>query len=120
MQVQMTFRQVDPTIEIEELLFREARKLQRVCPQQLTWCHVVIEQPHRHRHEGRPYRAHVAIQGLMGYRVASSESGADVSHETPNIAIINAFQAVRKQLRSKTRVRESVHDRRHWPYGQEA
>jgi ribosome-associated translation inhibitor RaiA len=114
MQVQLTFRQMDPTFEIEEKIFKEARRLERIYPQRLAWCHVVIERPHRHRHQGRPCHVHVQLQGQLGYHRAGSEYDADAAHENPHVAITSAFQAVHSQLRSKKPLRETERSPGFW------
>ncbi len=108
MQVQLTFRQMDPTFEIEEQIFKEARRLERVYPQKLKWCHVVIGRPERHRQQGRPCHVHVQLQGVLGTHVAGSEYDADATHENPHVAITSAFGAMRSQLQSKKQGRENV------------
>jgi ribosome-associated translation inhibitor RaiA len=107
MQVQLTFRQMDPTFEIEEQIFKEARRLDRVYPQKLTWCHVVIERPHRHKRQGGGCHVHVQLQGVWGYHVAGSDYDADAVHENPHVAITGAFQAVHSQMRSNKLGREN-------------
>jgi len=119
MQVQLTFRRLNPTFEIEEQIFKEARRLEPAFPQKLTWCHVLIEQPHRHRQRGRPYRVSISVQGLLGYHIASSASDIHVLHDDPRVAITNAFRALRNQMRTKSPVRERLHHRQRF-HGQEA
>ena len=119
MNVQLTFRHMNPTFELEEQIFKEAKKLERACPQQLSWCHVIIERAHRHTHEGRPYRVCVSIQGLRGYQVASSESDGDMTHDNPLEAITNAFHAIRSQVLSKAHGKWNGIGRGHRPFGQE-
>jgi hypothetical protein len=101
MRVQLTFRKMHPTISIEEHVFREARKLDALSVDLVRWCHVVIDQPHRHRHGGRPVRVRVALQGAAGYIVANSESIIADTPENAHVAIDEAFQAVRSQLRTR-------------------
>jgi len=122
MQVQLTFRQMDPTFEIEEQIFKEARRLERINPQKLKWCHVVIERSRRHGHghgrghghghghgqSGRPYSVHVRLQGVLGYHVSGGEYDAHAAHENPHVAITSAFGAVHSQLRSDKHINEDA------------
>lgn len=117
MEIQITFRKVNPTPEIEAQIIKEARKVERICPRQLAFCHVVVED--RHRQVGRRYRARVTLQGPAGYFVASSEPGAGFSHYRLHVAITRAFQAIRYQLLTKAHPRNGDLRRDHLPSGQE-
>ena len=106
MQVQLTFRHMNPIEEIERQVFKEADRLDRLCPQLLTWCHVVIEKPHLHRQHGEPYSVRVAVQGTAGFFVASSAHGDAAWREKLPVAVSEAFGALRSQLQTRAEVKE--------------
>ncbi len=109
MHVQLTFRELHPTIAIEHLVFQEAHKLDQLFPFQIDWCHVVIEQPHRHHHNGRPFRVHLTLQGRLGaFSATNHEAGAEASSILPT-AIADAFHVARRQLRKHARAKDEEH-----------
>ena len=109
MQVQLTFRELHPTIAVEHLVFQEAHQLDQLFPFQIDWCHVVIEPPPRHPQSGGPFRVHLTLQGKLGAFLATNHEAST----TLPTAIVDAFRAARHQLRKHARDGdEEQHERR--------
>ena len=61
-------------------------------------CRVVVEEPHRHHHQGNLFSVKIDVT-LPGHEVvASKQSGQDHSHEDAYVVIRDAFDAVRRQI----------------------
>ena len=71
----------------------------------LTHCRVVIEAPHRHHHKGKIYQVKIDL-GIPGRPdlVVSREGRENQAHEDVYVAIRDAFDAARRQLRDVTQI----------------
>ena len=67
--VQITFRDVPPSAAVEARIQEEAEAL-RQYDDRIVRCRVVVEQPHRHRHQGRLFAIHIdlTVPGGLGGR----------------------------------------------------
>jgi ribosome-associated translation inhibitor RaiA len=94
MQLDVTFRGIDPSPHLEGFVRTWSRRLARVHPR-IERCDVRIEVPHRHRRQGR--RFHVAVVVAIPGRdiVVTGEAGAN---EDPYVAVRDACRAARRQL----------------------
>lgn len=97
MQMQITFRDMDPSEAIDQYVRDRASKLDRFATQILR-CHVTIEMPHRHQRHGRPYRVRIdlAVAGadiVVGNPSAENDTTLDVY-----AAIDNAFDHAKRRL----------------------
>ena len=95
--LQITFRDMDPSEAVEQAIREKANKLEEF-NDRITSCHVVIETPHRHHHKGRVHhiKIHMALPGREVTIDREPERGA---HEDIYVAIRDAFDAARRQLR---------------------
>jgi len=59
-ELQVTFRNMKPSKEVEEWIRGEAAKLDTFYTQ-LMGCRVVVELPHRHHRKGRPYHIRIDL-----------------------------------------------------------
>jgi ribosome-associated translation inhibitor RaiA len=65
----------------------------------ITSCRVVIEAPHRHQHQGRPFEVRVELR-MPGHEIVAGRSPTDrsIEHEDAHVAVRDAFLAARRQL----------------------
>lgn len=111
--VQITFRDVPPSAAVEARIQEEAEAL-RQYDDRIVRCRVVVEQPHRHRHQGRLFAIHVDLTVPGQEIVIGAGSNEDHAHEDVYVAIRDAFEAARRQLQDHTR---RLRERRHVPDG---
>jgi cold shock CspA family protein/ribosome-associated translation inhibitor RaiA len=119
-ELQVTFRNMEPSPEIEEWIRAEAAKLDTLYTQ-LMGCRVMIELPHRHHKKGTPFHIRIDLTVPQGEIVVKHEpslsSRARQLHETEitkhaelNIphkdlrqAINDAFKAAGRRLQDYAR-----------------
>lgn len=99
------FRNMEPSDAIKEKVADRMAWLERHHGR-VTHLNVTIEAPHRNHHKGKIYHVKIAI-GLPGRPdlVVSQEPEANHAHEDVYIAIRDAFDAARRQLKDISDVR---------------
>lgn len=70
---------------------------------QITGCHVVIAQPHRHHREGRLYSVRVDIRVPGGEIIVNRNHHLDHAHEDVFLAMRDSFAAARRRLEDHVR-----------------
>jgi ribosome-associated translation inhibitor RaiA len=100
--VQITFRDMEPSAALETRIRERAEQLERVFDR-MTSCHVMVEAPHRHHHQGRLF--HVRIDATLPRHefVVGRDPTEHHAHEDANVAVRDAFDALRRQLEDHTR-----------------
>ena len=119
-ELQITFRNMKPSEEIEELVRAGAAKLDALYSQ-LMGCRVMIEIPHRHHKKGSPYHVRIDLtvpQGEIVVKREPSLSGqarqsgkrdlqknveTQIPHKDLRIAISDAFKAAGRRLQDYAR-----------------
>lgn len=94
--LQITFRHMDPSDALRAHIESEAAKLEDL-HHRITHCHVIVEQPHLHHRQGRPFRVHVDL-AVPGRAISAGRAPAHASHEDAHLAVAEAFDAARRQL----------------------
>lgn len=99
------FRNMEPSDAIKEKVAERMAWLERFTDR-ITHLRVIIEAPHRNHHKGKIYHAKISI-GLPGRPdlVVSHEPEANHAHEDVYVAIRDAFDAARRQLKDVGDVR---------------
>jgi ribosomal subunit interface protein len=90
--VQIVFHEVAHSPALENLIREKAAKLETIFPR-LMRCHVSIEQPHRHKQQGRPFNVRIALHVPGGEMVVNRDH-----HEDVYVALRDAFDAARRQI----------------------
>ncbi|MGE0400433.1 MAG: HPF/RaiA family ribosome-associated protein [Kofleriaceae bacterium] len=105
--LRVTFRDMQSTPALEELVRDWVAKLEHVEPR-IEHCDVVIDRPHQHHQHGQ--RVHVRVSVAVPGRdaIVSRDHSLDGAHEDAYVAIRDAFQAARRQL--EDHVRRQRHD----------
>ena len=119
-QLQVTFRNMEPSKEIEEWIRVEAAKLETFYSQ-LMGCRVAVEVPHRHHRKGSPYHVRIDLtvpQGeivvkrepslnararQLGEREIKKHAEVKIPHKNLRIAIDEAFKAAGRRLQDYAR-----------------
>ncbi len=64
---------------------------------------MVVEAPHRHKHEGKIYNIRIDLTVPGGEIVINRESSVNDAHEDVDVAIRDAFEALRRRLEDYAR-----------------
>ena len=99
------FRNMEPSDAIKEKVGERMAWLERFTDR-ITHLRVIIEAPHRNHHKGKIYHVKISV-GLPGRAdlVVSHEPEANHAHEDVYVAIRDAFDAARRQLKDISDVR---------------
>ena len=100
--LQVTFKDMAPSPALEARIREKAARLERF-EGDILRCHVTVEAPHHHHHQGRLYRARVEVFVPRGEVVVTREGSQDHAHEDPYVAVRDAFDAVVRQLEDHVR-----------------
>jgi cold shock CspA family protein/ribosome-associated translation inhibitor RaiA len=100
--LQIAFRNMDPSDAVATIVREKVSKLERFC-QRIQSCRVVIEEPHRHQHQGKLYRVRIDLK-VPGREivVGGDTSGAHASEDI-RAAIRDTFQAAQRRLQDYVR-----------------
>jgi cold shock CspA family protein/ribosome-associated translation inhibitor RaiA len=102
--LQVTFRNMDPSPALESRARELAARLEKFSPQ-IVHCHVVIEAPHRHQHQGELFEVRIDVT-VPGKEIAIRRAHpADPSHQDAYVALRDAFRAARRKLQDYVRER---------------
>ncbi|MDR3417469.1 MAG: ribosome-associated translation inhibitor RaiA [Nevskia sp.] len=111
--LEIDYRNVQSSAAIDEAVRKRVTRLQRMSPR-LVGCHVVLEAPHHHHHQGNAYQVHVRLT-VPGAEIAVNRGHKP--HEDLYVAIGDAFDAAERQLETRmNKAREEArHDGSHAP-----
>jgi cold shock CspA family protein len=97
--LEIAFKGIPHTDEIEALIRAEAAKLDRVCDY-ITSCRVAVERRQQHQEVGNPYRVRINLTVPPGHElVVKREPSMGDMHDPLEIVIKGAFTAAARQLR---------------------
>lgn len=96
--LEITFRNVVRTDEIEERIRAKAAKLDRFYDR-ITGCRVVVELPHSHHAKGNSYHVRIELSVPGGDLVVNHDKPKP-EHEDLGVALRDAFNAMQRQLQA--------------------
>lgn len=100
--LEITFRGVEKSDFLEELIRQKAAALERVCDHVIS-CRVAVEAPQQHQRGGRPFRVRITLNVPPGHEVAVRREASEGSiHDELPAVIRNAFDAARRKLKRLT------------------
>lgn len=99
--LEVTYRGVEKTDAIDELVNEKVGKLETVCDR-LNSCHIAIEKIHDRPSSGSPYRVRIDMRVPGQEVVAESNPGEGVQYNALDAVIRDAFDAARRQLQEIT------------------
>lgn len=95
--LQITFRHMDPSPVLEARIRELASRLEKFS-EHIMRCHVIVEPPDHHHHQGFLYAFRIIIT-LPDAEIAIRHAHpADHAHEDPYVALRDAFRAARRNL----------------------
>ncbi len=96
--LQITMHNVRPSDALEARIRDNVGKLERFQPR-ITSCRVFVEEPERHKHQGREFHVRIEVRSPGGAQMISTLQ----RHEDVHVAVRDAFDAVRRQLEDTAR-----------------
>jgi cold shock CspA family protein len=97
--LEITFRGIDKTQDIEDLIRAKAAKLEKICDSIIS-CRVAVESPHEHQQSGSPFRVRINTRVPPGHDlVVRRESTGGYLHEKLPVVLSGAFDAASRQLK---------------------
>ncbi|MCA9653308.1 MAG: ribosome-associated translation inhibitor RaiA [Myxococcales bacterium] len=96
--LEITFRNVARTDDIEERIRSKAAKLDRFYDR-ITGCRVVVEAPHNHHNKGNQYQVHIELSVPGADLVVNLDKGKP-EHADLGVALRDAFNAAQRQLQA--------------------
>lgn len=100
--IQVTFRNMEPSEAVEARARELASRLEHFSPR-IIGCHVTIEAPHKHQHQGGLFEVRIDLTVPQGAIVANRSHHERQSHEDVYVALRDAFRAARSQLEDHER-----------------
>ena len=98
--VKITFRNVEKTPAVEDLINRKVDKLERIC-NYITSCRITIEKLQKHQRMGNLFRVQIDLAVPPGHKlVAGKEPGDSDMHDPLFTVVRHAFEAAERQLKA--------------------
>jgi cold shock CspA family protein len=96
--LELSFRGVEKTPDLEQLVEREVDKLHRAS--RFTSCRVAVEQPHQHQRTHNPYRVRIEVTMPPGKDLVVTKEPRDSDrYDNVSTVIRKAFDAMERQLK---------------------
>ncbi len=97
--LEVSFRDVKKTPDLDSLIEEKTAKLEKVC-NHMTSCRVAVEKPQKHIRTGSPYRVRIEINVPPTHKViVKREPGDGEMHDEIGTVLRDAFDAARRQLK---------------------
>lgn len=100
--LQITFRHIEASEAVENNIRDHAGELEQFYDQIMS-CRVVVDESHKHHHQGKLFQVHIDVTVPGKELVAGREPGQHHAHEDIYVAIRDAFDAMQRQLEDHAR-----------------
>lgn len=100
--LQITFRDMKPSTNVEDAIRKRATALEKYFDR-ITSCRVIVEAPHRRRHQGKLYHVRVDLTVPGRELVSRRDPARSGAHEDVYVAIRDAFKSTRRALQDHAR-----------------
>ncbi len=98
--VEISYRGVEKSDQLELLIRDKAARLDRFCDH-ISRCDIVVEHPNHSQHSGNPFRVRIDVTVPPGHElVADEKQGAHEMHESLSKVINDAFKTMERQLKT--------------------
>lgn len=95
--LQITFRGIPQSPELDSHIREKAEKLDAFF-ERIKSCHVIVEIPHKHHHQGKQFNVRIDI-GVPGSEIVVNRDHSDDVY----IALRDAFDAAKRQIEDYAR-----------------
>jgi cold shock CspA family protein/ribosome-associated translation inhibitor RaiA len=100
--VEISFKGVRKTPDIEQLINDKMSKLEKICDYMIS-CRVTVEMPQKHQDNGNPYRVRVDIKVPPAHEIVAKQTASEGDmHDPLEIVIRKVFKAAERQLKDLT------------------
>ena len=97
--LELTFRDIEKSDAIESLVLERVERLEQFCDN-ITSCHVVIEQPQEHQSTGNPYKVMIEVRIPPNKNlVVRRDPGEGEMHDPLDVVVRDAFTAMERQVK---------------------
>lgn len=101
--IEITFRQMEPSEALEAKIREKAHALEQFYDRIMS-CHVVVEMNHKHHHQGNLFHVRIDLRVPGKELVVSREPNGNHAHEDAHVAVRDAFEAMKRQIKSFARL----------------
>ena len=102
--LQVTLRHMDSSPALETRIQELAQRLEKFSTQ-IMRCHVIVQAPHQHQHQGRLFEVTIDLT-VPGREITIRQTHpSDHSHEDVYVALRDAFRAAKRKLQDYERER---------------
>jgi len=109
----ITFRNVDKTMGLENIIYEETMKLEKI-HRNLVYCSIAVEKPQEHQKSGNPYRIRLEIMAPKSPDIIVTRSHLDEDMHTPLESVMkNAFKVARRRLK-KLKAKQRIESKRNF------
>jgi ribosome-associated translation inhibitor RaiA len=102
--LRVTFRGMEPSSALDQRIREKAACLEQFCDD-ITACHVIVEEQHRHHHQGRLFHVRIDLSVPGTVLIVDRDPQEHHAHQDVYVAIRDAFDAGRRQLEDYVRER---------------
>ncbi|HMJ49709.1 MAG TPA: HPF/RaiA family ribosome-associated protein [Burkholderiales bacterium] len=95
--LQIVFHGISHSVALEAHIREKVEKLDLLHPRVMR-CHITVEQPHKHKHQGNHFNVRIALH-VPGDTIAVNRD----AHEDVYVALRDAFEAACRQLEDSSR-----------------
>lgn len=103
--VQINFRQMEASEALETRIREKIQGLEQLFDR-ITSCHVVVEMSNKNHHQGNLFHVRIDLR-VPGKELVVSRDPKDHAHEDAHVAVRDAFDAMKRQLKSYARVKRA-------------
>ena len=107
--LQITFRDISHSDFVEKRIYDKVGKLKKYS-EKIIFCRVIVTAPPRQHHKGKIYHVSIDIR-LPGKKIVVARDPGNPSHDNGYIAIRDAFEAARRQLKKLVRQKRNRYQR---------
>jgi ribosome-associated translation inhibitor RaiA len=104
--LQVNFRNLDASEALEAKIREKVDKLGQSYPA-IKSCHVVVEQLHKHHHQGNHFHVRIELKVPGHELIAGREPDQNHAYTDAYVALRDAFRAMRRQLEDLLRHQQS-------------
>lgn len=97
--IQITFRQMESSEALEEKIREKAAGLEQFFDRIMS-CDVIVEQSNRNHHQGNLFHVRIDLRVPGKELVVSRDPVKNHAHEDPYVAVRDAFEAIKRQLKA--------------------
>lgn len=104
--LELQFKNLNANDSLTDVIHRRVEKLEQFCDH-ISSCRIIVDKPQSHIDSGSPYRVRIDVTVPPGHELVSRrEPGDGEMHEALQTVVIDAFDAMERQLKQLNREQE--------------